>query len=566
MERDGIVHHDAPPSRLQLSLGSRLEPALVGLAGLLLASVVAASDGGYFPAPGPGSRSSLWLLAARDPACRDPAAAARLGLRGRHGGVRRLGRALDALARSAPSTRRDDPGPRYAAVVLALLLVVRRRTVRRCSSASLRRHGGLDLHALTRLHPDWVGGDPSTLGYRLSGPIGYWNGLGVYAAMGVLLALGFAARGRADRRRARARRPCCSLPTMQFTFSRGAWLALLVGLAAAILLDARRLQLAFASAVLGVLPAVGVLLASRSRRADAAGSVVRRRGAGRPPASRRRSFCSRRSLQRSPLCSRSPSSGVRVPSALRSRGRPRWSSCSSSASRRRVAAAGLAGARRPACVGQGADGPQATGNNGRLFDLSSNGRLELWRVAWDDLLRAPGCGVGGGTYWQAWAASPRGVVHLDRGARRLRGDAGRARGRRARAAARSSLVPPFVGAVRARRSPLVPFAFAAFAGWVVHAGVDWDWELMGVSGAALLCGVALVAAGRGGPRALRSGGARRRARRRGAADAGRDDAVCSRASGSTRPRLRFGKATSAMPRRTLAAHDGSLPGRRGRSR
>jgi hypothetical protein len=35
-------------SAATLSLGSRLAPALVGLAGLLLASVVAASDGGFF--------------------------------------------------------------------------------------------------------------------------------------------------------------------------------------------------------------------------------------------------------------------------------------------------------------------------------------------------------------------------------------------------------------------------------------------------------------------------------------------------------------------------------------
>ena len=43
------------PHASTLSLGSRLEPALVGLAGLLLASVVAASDGGYF------SDSWAWL-------------------------------------------------------------------------------------------------------------------------------------------------------------------------------------------------------------------------------------------------------------------------------------------------------------------------------------------------------------------------------------------------------------------------------------------------------------------------------------------------------------------------
>ena len=145
--------------------------------------------------------------------------------------------------------------------------------------------------------------------------------------------------------------------------------------------------------------------------------------------------------------------------------------------------------------------PQATGNNGRLLDLSSDGRLQLWHAAWDTFSAHPVAGVGGGSYWQEWAASSHGFF-----------TATEAHGVYAETLAELGiiglvlllvvLVPPVVGAVRARRSPLVPFAFAAFAGWVVHAGVDWDWELMGVSGAALLCGVALIAAGRRDPRSF----------------------------------------------------------------
>ena len=47
----------------------------------------------------------------------------------------------------------------------------------------------------TRLFPGRVGSyDPLAI-YRLNTPIGYWNGLGVFAAIGAVLALGFAARG-----------------------------------------------------------------------------------------------------------------------------------------------------------------------------------------------------------------------------------------------------------------------------------------------------------------------------------------------------------------------------------
>src|SRR5207244_1901468 len=53
-----------------------------------------------------------------------------------------------------------------------------------------------------------------------------------------------------------------------------------------------------------------------------------------------------------------------------------------------------------------------------------------------------------------------------------------------------------VAAARARAHPLVPFAVAAYVAFIVHAGVDWDWEMPVVVLAALLCGVAIFAAAR----------------------------------------------------------------------
>ncbi len=145
--------------------------------------------------------------------------------------------------------------------------------------------------------------------------------------------------------------------------------------------------------------------------------------------------------------------------------------------------------------------PQATGNSGRLLDLSSNGRFGLWHTAWDTFSDHPVVGVGGGSYWQVWAASPRGY-YTSTEAHGVYAETLAELGIIGLVLLLVVLVPPFVGAVRARRSPLVPFAFAAFAGWVVHAGVDWDWELMGVTAAALICGVALIATGRGSPRRI----------------------------------------------------------------
>jgi hypothetical protein len=46
----------------------------------------------------------------------------------------------------------------------------------------------------TRLFPERLGVFDPISGYRLSEPVGYWNALGILAAIGTLLALGLAAR------------------------------------------------------------------------------------------------------------------------------------------------------------------------------------------------------------------------------------------------------------------------------------------------------------------------------------------------------------------------------------
>ncbi|MDP9308383.1 MAG: O-antigen ligase family protein [Actinomycetota bacterium] len=88
---------------------------------------------------------------------------------------------------------------------------------------------------------------------RLAAPLGYSNALGVLSAIGIVLALGLATR---------VRRPLAAvpvlvlLPTLYFTYSRGAWLALGAGGAAALALAMprlpRRLMVAVAIAVLCV--------------------------------------------------------------------------------------------------------------------------------------------------------------------------------------------------------------------------------------------------------------------------------------------------------------------------
>jgi O-antigen ligase len=162
----------------------------------------------------------------------------------------------------------------YVAVAAALVLAVRVRAVPTLLGGVL---AGITLPSLyglgTRLFPDRLGAFDPIAGYRLSEPLGYWNGLGIFAAMGVLLALGLAARARSLVARGIAGAlPVVLLPTLYFTFGRGPWVALAVAFLAAIAIDPRRLQLLAAALVVGAPAAAGVLVASQYdalRREDA---------------------------------------------------------------------------------------------------------------------------------------------------------------------------------------------------------------------------------------------------------------------------------------------------------
>ena len=109
---------------------------------------------------------------------------------------------------------------------------------------------------LTRLFPKQFGVFDSLSGNRLSTPVGYWNGLGLLAAMGCLLALGVAARSSVVVRMAAAASTVVLVLTLYFTFGRGAWIALLVGLLAAVLVDRDRAQFIAWTLVVAPWPAV----------------------------------------------------------------------------------------------------------------------------------------------------------------------------------------------------------------------------------------------------------------------------------------------------------------------
>ena len=131
--------------------------------------------------------------------------------------------------------------------------------------------------------PRQLGSFDSIAGYRLSEPLGYWNAVGILAVLGTLLAVGFAARARTVMGRAFGSAvPVLLVPGVYFTFGRGPWVALGLGLALAIALDERRLQII--STCLLLLPFVGMAVWLSSREPDseptcsADSPVLQRRG------------------------------------------------------------------------------------------------------------------------------------------------------------------------------------------------------------------------------------------------------------------------------------------------
>ena len=376
---------------------------------------------------------------------------------------------------------------------------------------------------ISRLHPDWI--DPRPAGsiigeWRLSYPVGYWNTFGALGAMGVILGTGLAADPRSHPLlRALAAGAVVIVGTAAYlSFSRGAWLAFFVGLAALLALSAHRPALLMSAGIcgLGLFVTVG-RLASYDAITDGPvqGAGIIEEGAAYFP------FLI--AIAVTVALAQLMAAGWWLPAPAREL----------LARRARVAAIvagivaflGMAGfylvrtsdvegasASRliqtsdwisrqwdefmePAAVGPGAEGAQ------RLTSARGT-RSDLYRVAIDGFEGHPLWGDGSGGFEYRFAHD-REVREKVRDAHSVYletlGELG---------LPGVLLLLAFVGsvlyaAVRARvRGGSLPGAQAAAAGaafvvWAVHAGVDWDWQMPALTGVALLLAGALFPEGRG---------------------------------------------------------------------
>lgn len=337
---------------------------------------------------------------------------------------------------------------------------------------------------------NWLLGDPDVpvsadpqAADRLSEPIGYANGVAILAAMGLLLSVGFAARAsRAAAAAAAAATAPLFAATIYFTFSRGAWFALAVGLTVAVAVGPERLQLAATALALAVPAAIAVASAAQlgASRSLAAFLLV--------------------------LCALSAVG----PLALRWR-KARYGP---SPRARRALAVTLIVLPVVVVVGvlirlggpteaydsfKAAPAPTHGDVQARVFSLSGSSRADYWGVAWEAYEDNPALGAGAGTYSRLWLRE-RPVPQPVQDAHSLYLETLAELGPIGLALLLVALATPFA----ASRSWWTPVAFGPYAAFLAHAAQDWDWELPAVTVAGLACAAARMtsADGRLVPRAL----------------------------------------------------------------
>ena len=134
--------------------------------------------------------------------------------------------------------------------------------------------------------------------------------------------------------------------------------------------------------------------------------------------------------------------------------------------------------------------------NQRLLSFSGNGRADLWRLAWDDAGRHPLLGAGAGTYERYFLVHQPPDFSRVRDAHNLYVETLAEVGPLGLLLLAVALLTPLAMLRAARRHAIVPAAVGAYVAYLVHTGVDWDWELPAVTLTGLLCGAAILLARR----------------------------------------------------------------------
>ena len=340
----------------------------------------------------------------------------------------------------------------------------------------------------SRTLPEIVSRSPGLNLDRLAYPITYWNGLGLLAAVGAVLCAHLTCHESEPawaKRLAAAALPLLAA-TVHATLSRGAALAALLGVAVYLILTRPPALLSVGAAV--VVPTAGALVAAQVATADRFTAVT-------PDAA---TLADGRWLALA-LAACALAAGVlrgtagRVLARRAEQREPRRRRVAVRASWRWLAAASVAGVLTVALVTgvvsayhEQRSGKGAPAGASRLLGTGSSGRSAYWAVALKSAKDHPILGQGAGTFDLAWARQ-REVARLSvHDAHSVYLETLGELGPVGLALLLIALGTIALGLLRrVRRGGPDAALWAALLtvslAWLVHAGVDWDWELPAVS-------------------------------------------------------------------------------------
>jgi O-antigen ligase len=409
---------------------------------------------------------------------------------------------------SSASVREVERVLVFVALALAVALVLRRGDTAAVLAGVAVGMTFVCSYALAmRLFPDRFDTyDDPIISYRLAEPLGYWNALGLLAALGLVVALGFVAHAR---RRATSAAVAAVVPlfatTLYFTFSRGAWAALAVGLLGTIAVDPRRLRLVWCGLVVAPPAMLCVAYASRqdALTTEDAPAIAAAREGHRVAAV----------VLTAAAASAFLALGARV-AAERMRTTRRSRRAFDLALGALAITAVVGGLVAVGGPGAGVDklerrfnaAPATAVNlNDRIFSISGNGRSELLRVSWDAARERPLVGQGAGTFEYLWY-DRRPSLLVVRDGHSLYLETLAELGIIGLALLGASMLVVLIGAIRARRTRYVASGAGAFIAWAAASALDWHWEMVGVTLTALLAAAGgMLASEHYRPRALLSG-------------------------------------------------------------
>jgi len=491
-------------SRLPLRPALRLDPAatVAALLGAILVAAVSAVNGGYAATSWGWVTIALAWLAVLALVLRPDVSVGRLEV------VTALAYAAFVVWTLASALWSDDAGASLLSAERALVYATALTTVAvvvRAPAYSALVTGvwaGATLvcgyGVLTRLYPDRFTTNDVVAGRRLAEPVGYWNSLGLLAAVGIVLAVGLLAGTRSRTLAAAAAASLVPLSlALYFTYSRGSLLALAAGAAVVLAVDPRRLRFALAGGLTGAVAALAVLKAAQLTPLTTLGASVHATAHAGATLMRVALLCAA-------ACA---VIGVLLVEAERRIDVPRTVRLAFAAFLVACLLASLAAATSrygsPSSIAHRAwhsftaKPPKRAGGslNTRLLTLSNNGRVELWRVAWRDFRSHPLAGSGAGSYYAVWMQH-RNLATQVRNAHSLYLETLAELGAPGLLFLVAALLTPLVAAARARSAPLVAAVAGGYAAFLLHAAFDWDWQLPGVVLAPLLLGAALLLAAR----------------------------------------------------------------------